>query len=414
MQLAGMFEKKMAGLLAWGNKRRPIRKIPYISGWSGESPGASRQHHTFVHDGYQQNPVAHRAVTLIARSVASVPWSVSKGGRRLGHHPLLDLMNRPNPTQGGSAFTEAVMTSLLLAGNAYIQATGSGEGIPPELYTLRPECVSITLDDQGWPEGYVYARSQNVKTFFPCDPDPLGCPLLHLKTFHPLQDTTGLSPLEAAALAIDQHNAVSRHNLALLEQGGRPTGALMVKQGPHGGVVLTDEQRQDLRRQVQESFSGPGNAGRILVLEGSLDWKEMGASLKDMDFVEGKNLSAREIAQVFGVPPMLAGVPGDATFANYREARLHFWEDTVLPWLEMLTGELNRWLAPRFGATIRLGYDTDAIPALSPKREMVWSKIACASFLTINEKRQAIGYPPLPGGVCLQPAGPQATPEGEP
>lgn len=112
-------------------------------------------------------------------------------------------------------------------------------------------------------------------------------------------------------------------------------------------------------------------------------------------------MTAREIAQAFGVPPMLVGVPGDATFANYKEARFHLWEDTVVPLLEFLMSEFNLWLTPYFGENLRLTYDSDSIPALSPRREAIWSKISEANFLTINEKRQAVGYSPLPGGDTL-------------
>ena len=138
------------------------------------------------------------------------------------------------------------------------------------------------------------------------------------------------------------------------------------------------------------------------MLEGDFEWKEMGLSPKDLDFIEGKNLSAREISQAFGVPPMLAGVPGDATFANYREARFHLWEDTILPLLEFLVAEFNLWLTPYFGENLRLGYDTDAIPALAQRREAAWSKIAQADFLTLNEKRQAVGYGPVVDGDVLR------------
>ena len=136
-------------------------------------------------------------------------------------------------------------------------------------------------------------------------------------------------------------------------------------------------------------------------MEGDFEWKEMGLSPKDLDFIEGKYLSAREIAQVYGVPPMLVGVPGESTFSNYKEARYHLWEDTILPYLEIIKNELNQWLAPLFEEGLSFEYDTDSIPALAPKREALWGKIDKASFLTINEKRSLVGYSPIPHGDQL-------------
>jgi HK97 family phage portal protein len=70
-----------------------------------------------------------------------------------------------------------------------------------------------------------------------------------------------------------------------------------------------------------------------MVLEGGLDWKQMGYSPKDMEFISAKDGAAREIALAFGVPPMLLGLPGDNTYANYREANVALWRLTLLPLL---------------------------------------------------------------------------------
>ena len=98
----------------------------------------------------------------------------------------------------------------------------------------------------------------------------------------------------------------------------------------------------------------------------------------------------------------MLGIPGDNTFANYAEANLNFWRQTVLPLVARTAGALNNWLAPRFGETLRLGYDADAVDALAGTREALWAKLDAASFLTVNEKRGAAGYSPLDGGDALQ------------
>src|SRR6185312_13788346 len=102
--------------------------------------------------------------------------------------------------------------------------------------------------------------------------------------------------------------------------------------------------------------------------------------------------AAREIALAFGVPPMLLGIPGDNTYANYREANLAFWRSTVLPLVSRTASSLTQWLAPKFGETLRIGFDTDAIDALALDRESTWDKLNAATFLTTDEKRAAAGY----------------------
>ena len=125
-----------------------------------------------------------------------------------------------------------------------------------------------------------------------------------MKLFHPVNDHYGLSPIEAAAAAIDLHNAAARWNKALLDNSARPSGALVYSSGQH----MTAEQFERLKSELETSFQGTRNAGRPLLLEGGLDWKAMSLTPRDLDFMEAKNSAAREIALAIGVPPMLLGI----------------------------------------------------------------------------------------------------------
>jgi HK97 family phage portal protein len=219
--------------------------------------------------------------------------------------------------------------------------------------------------------------------------------ILHLKYFHPLNDWYGLSPVEAAAYSIDQHNQSGAWNQSLMQNGARPSGALVVRVDSNGGNgTLSEDQYNRVKQQIDDQFSGPVNAGRPLLLEGGLDWKEMSLTPKDMDFVEAKNSSARDIALAFGVPPQLLGIPGDNTYANLQEARLALWEQTVVPMVCSTADALSRWLLPMFNSRLELCPDIDGISALAIRNQAIWDRIEKASFLTDNEKREAVGYGP--------------------
>src|SRR5690606_38172806 len=218
--------------------------------------------------------------------------------------------------------------------------------------------------------------------------------ILHLKLFHPANDHYGLSPVEPAATAIDLHNTASRWNKALLDNSARPSGALVYSSGGH----LTEEQFKRLKAELEANFQGARNAGRPLLLEGGLDWKAMSLTPRDMDFIEARHATAREIALALSVPPMLLGIPGDNTYANYQEANRTFWRQTVLPLVNRTAKSLSAWLGPAWSDRLELRPDLDAIEALSSEREALWARVERASFLTRNEKRAAVGYGPLPGG----------------
>lgn len=350
----------------------------------------SKRYDKLSSQGYSHNVIAYRCIQLIARGVGNIPWVLYHGNHKVDKHPLLDLLKHPNTLSDGN-FREQIISHLLICGNAYILKSGLPD--PLELKTLRPD--RMTIVNQKDELAYEYRIGSQIYTF---PKDPVDCRILHIKFFNPLDDHYGMGPLEAAASAIDQHNAVAEHNLSILQNGGRPSGAFVIKPSNYG---LTDRQREALARDIRHAYQGSSNAGRILFLEGDFDWKEMGLSLKDLDFIEGKNLSAREIAQSFGVPHMLVGVPGDATFANYKEARYHLWEDTILPLMDLLVESFNQWLPHHYKEPLRIGYDADRIPALALRREASWAKIAQVDFLTVNEKRHAVGYGDLPEGEAL-------------
>jgi HK97 family phage portal protein len=272
------------------------------------------------------------------------------------------------------------------------------DGAPRELHVLRPDRVKVVAGARGWPAAYDYTvdgRTTRIAR------DGSGfLPVLHAGLFHPLDDYYGLSPLAVAGTAIDVHNQGAAWTKALLDNAARPSGALIYR-GPDGAPGLSDEQFIRLKRELEDAYQGASNAGRPMVLEGGLDWKAMGYTPSDMDFAETRSVAAREIALAFGVPPMLLGIPGDNTYANYAEANLNFWRQTVLPQVARTAAALTRWLCPRFGAGLRVGYDADAVEALAGARQALWEKLNGAGFLTVNEKRAAAGYSPVEGGDVL-------------
>jgi HK97 family phage portal protein len=354
----------------------------YVAGRAVWTP---RDYAALSREGFQKNAIVHRAVRLVSEAAAALPLVLKSEGRELSAHPLLALLSRPNAREGGQRFLESLYGHLMVSGNAYVEAV-SLDGAPQELYALRPDRMRVVPDVDGWPAAYEYAvGTQNVR--FAIREDEALAPILHLTLFHPVDDHYGLSPMEAAATALDIHNAAGAWNKALLDNAARPSGALVV-----GGSALTDAQFDRLKGELEANYQGAGNAGRPLLLEGGLDWRPLSLSPKDMDFVESKAAAAREIALAFGVPPLLLGLPGDSTHANYAEANRAFYRQTVIPLVKRTAESLSHWLAPAFGEALQLEPDLDAIEALADERESLWRRVTAAAFLSDDEKREAVGY----------------------
>lgn len=384
----------------------------------GKPVNTPRNYASFADEGYQKNVIAFRAIHSVASACASIPWILKKKalGSNADHteildHPLLTLLKKPNPMQGQSEFIESMVGFKLIAGNAYVEAVGpvkgSTNGPAKELWSLRPDRMQVVPGVGGLPGAYVYKVNQS-EVSFSVDRIKGQSAILHWKFFNPLSDWYGMSPIEAAVMGIDQHNAANRWNLSLLQNSARPSGALVATVSDKSTGNLSPDQFSRLKDQIDSMHSGGQNAGRPMLLEGGLDWKQFSLTPAQMDWIENVQTSSRDISRAFGVPPMLLSIPGDNTYSNYSEARTAFYEDTVLPTMDGLKDALNRWLTPRFGDGLELGYDKDDIHALAPRRMEIWDKVNTAAWLTVNEKRAATGYEEVDDGdMILIPSGMQ-------
>ena len=360
---------------------RPAKtRVSLVRNFGGASLGEWPQsYEQQVREGYLHNAVAQRAVRLVAEGVASAPLTASDGSSDGSNAAAALAMVRA--TSGGQSLIETVAVHLLLHGNAYVEMLLGGDGAPVELYALRPERVAVEADARGWPVAFAY-RAGDAAARIPADA------VIHIRGYHPLDDHYGLGCLGAASGAVAIHNAAAKWNKALLDNAARPSGALMYEPGE--GSVLSGEQYDRLKEELAVSFQGSGNAGRPMLLEGGLRWQAMSLTPAEMDFVGLKEGAAREIALAFGVPPVLLGLPGDATYSNYREANRALWQQAILPLAVKILDALAQGLRPHFDG-LALGVDLDAIPAISEDRERLWAQVSAADFLEPNENRQILG-----------------------
>lgn len=361
---------------------------------AGKPVWSARDYGALCRQGYQRNAIVYRCVRLIAEAAASVPLCTRRqNGYQedcVENDPASRFLTSGNSEATPTAILESFYGYLQVSGNAYLEA-GLVDGVPVALYALRPDRMSVLTNRQGWPCGWDY-QSGGCKRTFKLDANTGQSAIFHMRLFNPAQDHYGFSPLEAAAQAVDVHNEGGRWTKALLDNSARPSGALVYK-GANGAERLTDEQFDRLKTELEGSHTGATQAGRPLLLEGGLDWKAMSLSPTDMDFTEARREAAREIALAFGVPPMLLGIPGDNTYANYREANQAFWRQTIIPLVRKTTTGLENWLQPFFGDDLRIVAELDKVPALTEERTALWKRLSEASFLTDAERRELASLP---------------------
>jgi len=263
----------------------------------GQPAWSGRNYAAFADEGYRKNVVAYSAINKIADAVASVPWMVFRGEQELTAHPIMDLLKRPNPMQSGAQYMRAKVGFFLLSGNTYEERVTVGGNVR-ELYQLRPDRMQIIPGVNGFPMAFEYKYAGRCIRF-DVDPASMDAEVRHIKSFNPLDDWYGMSAIEAGAYAVDQNNEAMKWMQALLQNSARPSGALATKDDKE----MSDDQFNRLKAQIEDQYTGARNAGRPMLLEGGLSWQQMGMSPVDMQIIETKYSSARDVALALGCAP---------------------------------------------------------------------------------------------------------------
>lgn len=357
--------------------------------------GIGRSYASFVNEGYKKNLIIYRAIRMLATTAASVPWQVLKktGNGPKDREPVPEdhilnrLVNKPNEKTGHGAFFEKLIAHLFIGGQAF-PLRAMGGGLPRYLFLLRPDLVSKKNENDSESDWLYRPTGKPVETYAYADVRPL-------RLLDPLDDEKGLSPLQPAALTIDQANTARKWNLSLLRKDARPSGLLKSK------MYVPPELQKEILEQFMSRVSGEGNAGTPIFLKGDLDWQATGLSPAEMGWIDGTRIADRHNSVGIGVPPQLLGDKDAATYANYIEARRSLYVETILPLLYWIRDEFNAWLAEPFFPGYAYDLDLKNVEALQPNRTEEWTRVGNADWMTVNEHRSATDMEEVPGGNVI-------------
>jgi HK97 family phage portal protein len=364
-----------------------------------------KDYEKFAKEVYLKNLIGFACIKERAQAASMVRWDLIRdlGNEKsefISNHPISALLKKANPQEPFNFLVYKAIAFFALSGNSFIEKVSGQQKIPKELYCLRPDRIKQLFDANGRLEAYEYTINggySDVK--YEIDPITMQSDLLHIRQFNPVNDFWGMSPIEPASRDLDTSNYATDWNLSMMLNQGSP-GMVVTLVGE-----MDDEDFEEFERKLEEKFSGPANARRTMILTGDNGTKAEPYTFtpEEMQYIESNREIARRIALGFGVPPMLLGIPGDNTYSNQQSARQAFFETTVTFDLNMFTWQLNNWL---FGynkgkENLKIQYNMDDIPALEERWKIKWDRAQKADFLTINEKRELVGYDTISNGDVI-------------
>ncbi len=308
-----------------------------------------------VKEGYKASGWVYRAVSIIARNGASMPWVVYDGeGEVVKEHPLAAVLAKPNPQFSRQDLFELLLSWGQLAGNGYIHRVKSGNRTM-ELWPISPDRLSpVPAKEQGkLIAGYTTQQGgKRISAEYTIDN------IVHFKLLDPSNPITGISPLEAAAKAVDTDTEQQNWNKSAMQNRGVMDGVFTFDQD------LTESQFDFIKAKIQERFSGARNARVPGIVGSKAKYQRLSITPAEMDFLESRKFNREEIFIIFGVPPQLAGAQDSSTYNNFATSKRIFWENTLIPLLDDMADTFNMAFADELQEGYRIGYDVSDVTAL--------------------------------------------------
>jgi len=375
---------------------------------------------TYIRDGYRRNATIYSLVNLITNAATTIPFqiyekvnenevkrykSLTSGSVdaqsllkanlirknamvELQGTELHQLLERPNAAQSYSSWISELIAFGKLTGNRYIYGiapeTGMNKGKYKELYVMPSQIMEIV-------SGGIMQPVKNYRIEYQGAYDIPAEDILHIKDFNPYYDGTGShlygqSPLRAGLRSLTTNNEAVQTGVKYL-QNQTARGILTSDEGD-----LNEVQAQQLKDKFRKNFQGSDNAGDVIITPKKLSWVNFGLNAADVSLIEQYNASIKDLCNIYSVPVQLLNNTESATYNNMKEAKKALYQNAVIPELNKIRDELNRWLAPMYGEKLFIDFDYSAIPELQEENEKVVDQLSKAWWVTPNEKRRVMNY----------------------
>jgi HK97 family phage portal protein len=334
-------------------------------------------------DSYDSSWLVYRCVKTIAENVAKTNFHLYRLKNNkvieIDQHPVLDLIYNPNSITTGFEFLEMTQTCLEIFGNAYWYKVRGGNRIQ-QLWIMRPDWVSIRMDEQGNIVSYEYKLGTETKVIEAND-------VIHFKNPNPKSSLYGLSPIKPAIDIISNLVFATRWNKNFFQNNARPDYWLISKS------KLEKDEKEELKNSIRSEYGGVKNAHKFGFLTGEIEIKEMNQSMREMEFSKLTESAIQQILASFGIGKSIIGMQG----MNRAEAESQiysFMAFTIEPKIKRLVERINEFLLPEYGDDLYLDYD-DPTPENREAKILEYKSAIESGWMTINEVRELEGLQPI-------------------
>ncbi|NQT91442.1 MAG: phage portal protein [Lentisphaerae bacterium] len=304
---------------------------------------------------------------------------------------LVKILQNPNPSMTTYDLLESTIGYMELAGTMYWELAEMVNGLPGEIYPIRPTRMKTNLSRNAPTTISSYSFKMGTKTvrFSPEE-------ILAFRYFNPVADYEGQGSVTAATDPLLLEQETVKYNKAFFSNDATPSGVI------ESANEMDKEDYERVSTQWRARHRGSKQQFKTAILPPGLSFKPIGQNFKEMGFEQLKKMNRQEILTVFGVPPVKVGLLEYAKYSNYNLQEKAFYQDTMKPKMLKIASSINKFLCPRFKkqGTFKVVFDMSEYLSDELKtRVEVFDKLFRLGAVNQNEIRKDLGIGgPIEGG----------------
>jgi len=302
----------------------------------------------------QYKGLIYDAIQRIANPVATSKYMiVDKDDEPVIDHPFLSVLDLPlgqEAYRDGFSITKrdlfyTLAVDLLLFGNALWLVNDLKN--PSQLLPISPQKITTRIGKNGFVTEYIWCENTPSQVVYPAQN------IVHFQFIDPQYGPNyyqrlrwGKSPIEAHSTLVELNDKMNTLIDDTMDKLGLPTVLAEVDGSKAGADKATIER---IREDMTNRFFGKKDKVAVINAE-LMKITLLETKLKDLQFTESKELTAHEIAAMFGIDPMMLGYNQNTNRAQAESAIYFFQRFTLLPFLEKIAAQLNKDLiVPVYG-----------------------------------------------------------------
>jgi HK97 family phage portal protein len=352
---------------------------------------------------YENVATAAKVIDQIADQVADLdPLFTIKGQEIDDNGALLEFMDAPGFNRDRRRLIKELTVQLLATGTCYLGIYGNVKYTPNALDVLKSFTISPVAGLDMMPVSYIYAEGSNSNHFSRTgNIDFRWFDRSGMAEIVPIMDMEGrrrgigLSRMNAIKKDVELRLQGTEHNLNMMRNGARPSGALVFKER------LNEAQAAAVQADIKGTMVGAGNAGKVMLFSGGeAEFLQMSQTAKDMDWANLVKVVEQAIIARYNIPITLYETSAQ-TDNNYETAWMQFYDNAVLPTFKIVWGGIARSLSQRIGVKLEVKHNTLTNNTLARQASARARELRGAGLVTTNEARALVGYEDVVGGDVL-------------